>query len=139
MLEMLAFLQSLRSSPVSIDTCIIIFKMGASCFAHSFSIRLGMLSGPDTLLMFIFSNNFSSPSADVLIGAIFLLALIFVGGSSLLVCLVNTDLNWSISISALPLASDIRFVPFFSGAIPPASWRFDFTYFQNGINLNYRH
>jgi hypothetical protein len=40
---------------------------------------------------------------------------------SLFVGLVKTDLNWFNNNSAFPLLSLMRFVPFFSGAIPPDS------------------
>jgi hypothetical protein len=45
------------------------------------------------------------------------------------VVLVKTDLNWSNRSSTFPLLSLIKFAPFFRGAIPPASCRFDFIYF----------
>jgi hypothetical protein len=40
---------------------------------------------------------------------------------SLFVGLVKTDLNWFNNNSAFPLLLLMRFVPFFSGAIPPDS------------------
>ena len=45
---------------------------------------------------------------------------ILVDGRSLFVGLVKTDLNW-FNNSAFPLLSLMRFVPSFSGAIPPDS------------------
>jgi hypothetical protein len=51
------------------------------------------------------------------------------------VVLVKTDLNWSNRSSAFPLLSLIKLAPFFRGAIPPTSCRFDFIYFQNGLVL----
>jgi hypothetical protein len=51
-------------------------------------------------------------------------------GRVLSVVLVKTDLNWSNRSSAFPLLSLIKFAPFFRGAIPPASRRFNFIYFQ---------
>jgi hypothetical protein len=44
---MLASLQSFGRSPVSINTWKIFCNIGASWTAHSFSILLGILSGPD--------------------------------------------------------------------------------------------
>jgi hypothetical protein len=49
--------------------------------------------------------------------------------------IIETDLNWFNNNSAFPFRSLMRFVPFFSGGIPPDSWRFDLTYFQNGFVL----
>jgi hypothetical protein len=51
------------------------------------------------------------------------------------VVLVKTDLNWSNVSSSFPLLSLIKFAPFFRGAIPSASCRFDFIYFQNVLVL----
>ena len=135
MLEIFASLQSLGSSPESMDCCMIICSMGARCTAHSFNIRLGMLSGPDALFRSTFLSSFSSPFWSILIGVMLFLACILVLGSILSVVFVNTDLNCCNSNSALPLLSLTRLDPFFNGAIPPESWRFDLTYFQKGFVL----
>jgi hypothetical protein len=60
-LEMFASLQSLVSSPVSKEHCSMVFSIGPRCIAHSFSIRFGILSGPDAFDGFMFANSFSSP------------------------------------------------------------------------------
>ena len=132
---MFASLQSLGSSPVSIDCCKIVCRIGARCVAHSFNIRFGMLSGPDALLMLILCSSFSRPFTVILIGVMLFCALSRVDGNLLFVGLVKTDLNWSSNISAFPLLSLTSCVPFLSGAMPPESCRFDFTYFQKGFGL----
>ena len=49
---------------------------------------------------------------------LFLIVSLSMVGLYLLV-LVKTDLNWFNNNSVFPLLSLMRFVPFFSGAIPP--------------------
>jgi hypothetical protein len=67
---MLASLQSFGRSPVSINTWKIFCNIGASWTAHSLSILLGILSGPDDFDGLIFDSNFSSPSCFMIIGLI---------------------------------------------------------------------
>ena len=59
----------------------------------------------------------------MMIGLMLFFDCILVDGTfkSLFVGLVKTDLNWFNNNSAFPLLSLVRFVPFFSGAIPPDS------------------
>jgi hypothetical protein len=54
-------LQSLCSSPVSKEHCSMVFSIGARCIAHYFSIRFGILSGPDAFDGFMYDNSFSRP------------------------------------------------------------------------------
>ena len=58
-----------------------------------------------------------------------------VDGSSVSADLVNMDLNCFNNSSAFSLLSIASLFPFLSGAIPHESWRFDFTYLQNGLLL----
>jgi hypothetical protein len=67
MLDMLASLQSFGRSPVSIDTWKIFCNIGASWTAHSLSILLGILLGPDDFDGLTFDSNFSSPSCFMII------------------------------------------------------------------------
>jgi hypothetical protein len=57
-----------------------IFSIGARCIAHSFSIRFGILSGPDAFDGFIFVNSFS-----MMIGLMLFFDCILVDGRSLFV------------------------------------------------------
>jgi hypothetical protein len=127
---MLASLQSFGRSPVSIATWKIFCNIGASWTAHSLTLSillvLGILSGPDDFDGLTFDSNFSSPSCIMIIGLILFLHCIFVDGKAVSVVWVNTDLNCWMRRFAFPLLSLISFVPFFSGAIPQESWRFDF-------------
>ena len=61
MLEMFTSFKSLSSSPVSIDFCKMVCRIGARLVAYSFRIQFGILWGPDALLMFTLSCSFSSP------------------------------------------------------------------------------
>ena len=103
--------------------------------AHSLRIPFGIVSGPEALLGLTCLNCFSRPFCSILIGVMSVFVWILVFGRVLSVVLVKTDLNWSNRSSAFPLLSLIKFAPFFRGAIPPASSRFDFIYFQNGLVL----
>ena len=93
MLDMLASLQSFGRSPVSIDTWKFFCNIGASWTAHSLSVLLGILSGPDEFDGLTFDSNFSSPSCFMIIGLILFLHCIFVDGKVVSVVCVNTDLN----------------------------------------------
>jgi hypothetical protein len=56
------------------DTLKIFCNIGASWTAHSLSILLGILSGPDDVdrLTLTFDSNFSSPSCFMIIGLIYI-------------------------------------------------------------------
>ena len=114
---MLASLQSFGRSPVSIDTLKIFCNIGASWTAHSLSILLGILSGPDDFDGLTFDSNFSSPSYFMIIGLILFLHCIFVDGKVVSVVWVNTDMNCWRRRFAFPLLSLINCVPFFSGTM----------------------
>jgi hypothetical protein len=101
-------------------------NIGASWTAHSLSIILGILSGPDDFDGLTFDSNLSSPSCFIIIGLILFLHCIFVDGKVVSVVSVNTDLNCWRRRFAFPLLSLISCVPFISGAIPQESWRFDY-------------
>ena len=77
---MFASLQSFGSSPVSSEHCIMICRMGASCSAHSLSMRFGMLSGPEALFRLVFLSSFSSPFWSIVNGVILILARFLVVG-----------------------------------------------------------
>ena len=133
--DTLAFSQSHGSNPVSMDFWYILVSPGASCLAHSFNILFGMLSGPEALEGFIFLSNFSIPSDRISRSGIDLLMCFVVFGSVLFSSLVNTDLNWFISMSAFPLLSFTSYPLLFSGDTPMLSCFQDLTYFQNGFEL----
>jgi hypothetical protein len=98
------------------DFWYILVSPGASCLAHSFNILFGMLSGPEALEGFIFLSNFSMPSDRISRSGIDLLMCFVVFGSVLLSSLVNTDLNWFISMFAFPCHLPV--VYYFSVVIP---------------------
>ena len=135
MLDIFASLESFGRSPVSRDCCSIICNIGVIGSAHSLRIWFGIVSGPEALLGLTCLNSFSRPFCSILIGVMSVFAWILVFGRVLSVVLVKTDLNWSNRSSAFPLLSLIKFDPFFKDAIPPASCRFDFICFQNGLVL----
>ena len=94
-----------------------------------------MLSGPEAFDECICLRSFVRPFWSIVIFLILCIDLILVSGRSPLDDVVKTDLNWSNKISALPLLSFTRVVPFLSGAIPFASCLLHFTYFRNGLVL----
>jgi hypothetical protein len=129
------FNQSRGSVPVSMDFWYILVSPGASCLAHSFNILFGMLSGTEALEGFIFLSNFSIPSDRISRSGIDLLVCFVVFGSVLFNSLVNTDLNWFISMCAFRLLSFTSCSLLFSGDTPMLSCFRDLTYFQNGFEL----
>ena len=133
--DTLAFNQSRGSVPVSMDFWYILVSPGASCLAHSFNILFGMLSGTEALEGFIFLSNFSIPSDRISRSGIDLLVCFVVFGSVLFNSLVNTDLNWFISMCAFRLLSFTSCSLLFSGDTPMLSCFRDLTYFQNGFEL----
>ena len=132
---MLAFNQSLGSSPVLIDFWYIIENPGASCFEHSLRILLGIPSGPEAFDGFSCRSSFSTPSCFILRNGIECFMCFVVFGSVLSLSLVNTDLNCCISISAFPLLSLTNWPLFFRGDTPMLSYFLVFMYFQKSFGL----
>ena len=135
MLEMFALNQSLSKDPVLMDFWYIEASPGASCFEHSLRILFGIPSGPDAFDELSCFSNLSTPSGLIIIAGIVSLACFVVLGSVVLCSLVNTDLNWRISISALPLLSFTSCPLVYRGATPMLSCFLDLIYFQNGFGL----
>ena len=129
---MLALSQSLGKDPVLMDFWYIEASPGASCFEHSLRILFGIPSGPDAFDgLSCFSNSFWSYN-----NCWYCVLNVFCCFWKCLFCsLVNTDLNWRISISALPLLSFTSCPLVFRGATPMLSCFLDLIYFQNVFGL----
>ena len=117
--------QSSGRVPVLTDFWNIRVSPSASCVEHSLRTRLWMLSGPAAFAGFIFLSSFSTPFSVML--RFFITGYWYREKLWVVEDLVNTDLNCSARMFALPVLS-LTSLPFaFSGATAilsdPGFWR----------------
>ena len=85
--------------------------------AHYCKTLLGSSSGPAALSTFIFWSSLNTPSSPIDNSGMSFSTRVATSGRSWLLSLENTDTNWSINISALPLGSLISWPLLLRGAV----------------------
>ena len=102
---MLACNHERGNSPVVIDFWKITLRAGANSLAASCNILAGTSSGPVDLSVFNSFSNLTTPFVVMVMSGI-VVTFEYSSFGKLVFSVVKTDLNWSLSISALSLLSD---------------------------------